>query len=207
MALYKARRVLLMFAVIALSSSGCARSQMPQQTMNGEQYNVSSNQLEQSTETDKMTPFQELVATLVSDSLNILPSGISGEISDAIKDGMEIPDQDDEIDKNVFVSNTPEDIAFVAGLIVQQVYGSSASKAVTIPQTVLYSFEGKDIDSEISAAVSKLSSSQNHDRDAYNASLNLLVNSLLRIHAGKLKPTEGIYLRDANEDLYLHTEG
>jgi hypothetical protein len=157
-----------------------------------------------------MTPFQELVKSLVSDSLILLPKAIIDKLSDATKIGMIIPEQNYDIYTNIFESQNPQEVAFVAGLIVQRIYGSSVAKEFTIPQTVFYSYSDGAIESELSIVKTKLSKSLKFDRDAYNASLNLLVNILFKLYSGSEslnnKPADGIYLRNANDELYLYLD-
>jgi len=152
-----------------------------------------------------MSPFQEIVVSLVSDSIDILPKSTGDAIFDVILKGIEIPDQDDEIKGNVLYSPRNEDIAYVAGMIVQRVYGKSVEKGTTIPQAILYFYKERVTDADLTVAAAKVNSSENRNLDAYNASLNLLVNALSRNHAVKEKPKDGLYVRDSKGDLYFRS--
>lgn len=150
-----------------------------------------------------MTPFQELVVSLVLDSLELVPKIISDEYCDAILKGIEIPDLYDEIDRSVLSSQRKEDIAFVTGIIVQQVYAKGLKTETIKPQSIVYLFKDKVVYTDLAEAASKLDLSQNYYLDAYNVSLNFLVNLLLSNNQIKQKSNNGLYVRDANNNLYF----
>lgn len=150
------------------------------------------------------TPFEEIVFSLVIDSLDLLPQNAGSKVYEVILKGIEIPDQYDVIDKNVLFSSKKEEIAMVAGLIVQIVYGENISKEAVIPQAVLFIPRDKVAYADITAVKSRLSSSENRNLDAYNACLNLLVSSISSNYGIQQKGREGLYLRDSKNNLYFH---
>lgn len=153
-----------------------------------------------------LTPFQVIVISLVSDSLDLLPNDINSKIFDVIQKGLKIPDHHDVIEKSVLSSPRTEDIAFVAGLIVQHVYGENLRTGATIPQVILYFHKDGIAYTDLTAVAAKVKSSENRTLDAYNACLNLLVNSLSGSYTTQQKPAEGLYVRDSKGDLYFHTK-
>lgn len=150
------------------------------------------------------TPFEEIVFSLVTDSLDLLPNNAGSAVYEVILKGIEIPDQYDAIDKNVLFSSRKEDIALVAGLIVQLVYGESIGKEAVIPQAILFIPRDKVTYADIAAVKSRLSSSENRNLDAYNACLSLLVSSISSNYGIQQKDREGLYLRDSKNNLYFH---
>lgn len=152
------------------------------------------------------TPFEEIILSLVFDSLDLLPDIISSKIYGEILNGIEIPDQYDAIDKSVLTSPEKRDIALAAGLIVQLVYGEAISNETTIPQAILFTNNDRTNYADITAVRQKLSSSENRAMDTYNACLSLLVNSLSANYRIEQKSREGLYLRDSRNNLYFHKD-
>ncbi|MFA7404260.1 MAG: hypothetical protein WC007_09705 [Pelobacteraceae bacterium] len=213
MVIRNAWRTLLLSVLISACISGCAR---PKPTghlsIYNDRYATKNNQpsppvadTSNQSAAVALSPFQEIVVSLVSDSIDILPKSTGDAIFDVILKGIEIPDQDDEIKVNVLSSPRNEDIAFVAGLIVQRVYGKSVEKGTTIPQAILYFYKDRVTDTDLTAAAAKVNLSENRTLDAYNASLNLLVNVLSHNSAVNEKPKNGLYVRDFKGDLYFRS--
>lgn len=212
MRLCKACRIILMSVLVSVSLCNCARRQVGklsinnEQAIKGQQPQPSAGKTDKTAETLTMSPFQDLVVSLVSDSLDILPKNISDKIFEVIQKGIEVPDQNDEIVESVLSSKKKEDIAFIAGLIVQRIYGRNADKETMIPQAVLYSISDKVVLNDLVVASYKVHSSENRDLDAYNACLNLLVNSLSVNYQLQLRPKEGLYVRNSANELYFHSK-
>lgn len=152
------------------------------------------------------TPFEEIVVSLVFDSLDLLPTDSSSKIYDVILTGIEIPDQSEILNKSILTSHKKEDIALIAGHIVQLVYGESIGKEIVIPQAILFFHKDKVIYSDITALKSRLITSENRYLDAYDICLSLLVNLLSDNYGIQQKNREGLYLRDLNNNLYFHKE-
>jgi hypothetical protein len=206
MAFNKATLLLLVLACSCLY--GCARPKPGHLSIYNDQYVTKFNPPAAASQPGQPTanivnPFQELVVSLVLDSLDLLPTKISDKYFDVIMKGIEIPVQEDEIEKSVLTSQRKEDIASVAALIVQHVYGKNVRQGTLTPQTIIYSYEDNVVHADLVAAAHKLNSSQNRDIDAYNACLNLLVNSLYSNNPTKHRPKNGLYVRDANDNLYF----
>jgi hypothetical protein len=152
------------------------------------------------------TPFEEIVVSLVFDSLDLLPVDSSSKIYDVILAGIEIPEESEILSKNILTSPKKEDIALIAGYIVQQVYGESIGNEIVIPQAILLFHKEKVKYSDITALKSRLITSENRYMDAYDICLSLLVNLLSDNYKIQQKNREGLYLRDFNNNLYFHKE-
>lgn len=202
---------LVIFLLASSCFYGCARPKPGHLSIYNDNYVANGNystatvsRRVNKSDVDIVNPFQELVVSLVLDSLDLLPKSTSDMYFDVIMKGIEIPDQDDKIEEAVLSSKKIEDIAYVAGLIVQQVYGPNRGKGGTaIPQAIIYSYEEKVAHNDLTAAASRLSTSQNRNIDSYNACLNLLVNSLVKKSSITQRPLNGVYERDANNNLYF----
>lgn len=204
--------IVLVFVLVSACVSGCARKQQPVQ--------LSIYREPQTTAPRKSVPdaapsgqkpahlnhFQEIVVTLISDSLDLFPNTTSSRIFDVILQGMQVPDRHDAIERSVLSSPRKEDIGFLAGLIVQQIFGENWKEGTTIPQVILYFHKDKIAFSDLNAAASRLKSSENRNLDAYNTCLNLLVNAMANNYALQQKPAEGLYIRNSKGDLYFHTK-
>lgn len=207
-----AKYTLLVFALISACVSGCARHKPPGQLSIYREPSATTNlpsAAESGSATKKtaeLTPFQETVVTLLSDSLDLLPNSTSSKIFDIIQKGIQIPDRHDAIDKNVLDSQKKDDVGIVAALIAQQIFGESLEKEKVIPQVILYFHKNSVSSTDLTAAASSLNSSENRSLDAYTISLNLLVNWIANNYALQQKPTEGLYIRDSKGDLYFHTK-
>lgn len=152
-----------------------------------------------------VNPFQELIVSLMLDSLDLLPKNISDKYFDAIMKGVEIPVQDDIIAQELLTSHKGEQIGMIAGLIAQRVYGTNVKLETVIPQIIIFYQQDQISVADLSMAAHQLSTSQDHDMDAYNACLMLLVNTLTANNAStRQKPRSGLYVRDANNNLYFH---
>lgn len=216
MAFYSIRQALLLFFLFSIALNGCAHRQpTPLEQLSIYRQRNAVKDIESVTApllplaqkpSRSFTPFEEIVVSLVFDSLDLLPNDISSKIYDVIKNGMEIPDQYDDIDNRVLSSHRKEDIALVAGQIVQLVYGERIGKEGVIPQAILFFHKDKVIYTDIGAVRSDLSSSENRNLDAYNTCLSLLVNSLSANYGIQQKSREGLYLRDSNNNLYFHKD-
>lgn len=213
---YNLKWALLLFALLAACLNGCARrhpTSLDQLTIN-RQLNAAKEINPATTNTTPpaqkppraFTPYEEIVVSLVSDSLDLLATNISSKVYDVILNGIEIPDQHDVIDKSVLTSQRKEDIAFVAGLIVQHVYGDSIGKETVIPQVILFHHQARVTFADITAVKAKLSLSENRNMDAYSACLSLLVNTLSGNYGIEQKSREGLYLRDSKNNLYFHKD-
>lgn len=153
-----------------------------------------------------LTPFQEVVVSLVADSLDLFNKKCSAKVFEVILKGIKVPDLDEAIEKSVLSSPRKEDIAYVAGLIVQNVYGKNMKEKPTIPQAIVYFYKDTIAYSDLTRAAAEVNSSEDRNLDAYNACLNLLVNSLASNYAMKQLPEDGLYVRDPKGDLYFHTK-
>jgi hypothetical protein len=195
-------------ALIALNLSGCARKQATplSQLSIYHQTAVSGSTPLGKDSVRTLTPFQELIVSLISDSLDLIPGESSSKIFEVILNGIAIPDQDDVIDNAVLFSQKKEDVALAAGLMVKLVYGGNVGHIITIPQSVLFSYKEKTTLADFTLAGAKLSSSENRRLDAYNACLNLLVNTMASNYGIPKKPKSGLYLRDSMSNLYFHKE-
>lgn len=152
---------------------------------------------------EHLTSFQKLVVALVTDSLELLPKERSNELFEAILKGIEVPDQQDQIDIDLLTKHTDKDVAFVAALVVQRIYGTSINNDLIIPQTIIYRSDRQSDHNSLAAAAVTLQTSQNGPIDAYTISLNLLVNAM----SGSLLPSKrrasGVYVRDSGNNLYF----
>jgi hypothetical protein len=152
-----------------------------------------------------VNPFQELIVSLMLDSLDLLPKNISDKYFDAIMKGVEIPVQDDVIAQEILTSRKDEHIGLITGLIAQRVYGTNVKQETVIPQSIIFYQREQVSATDLTAAAQRLGTSQDHDMDAYNACLVLLVNTLTANNIStKQKPASGLYVRDANNNLYFH---
>ena len=206
------RYIVLALVLVSVCVGGCARRQKPAQlTMYREQQTTAPLKSAPDAalagqKQANLTPFQEIVVTLVSDSLDLLPNNASSRIFDVILQGMQVPDQHDTIERSVLTSPRKEDIGFLAGLIVQQIFGENVKEGTTAPQVILFFHKDKVAYGDLTAAASRLNSSENRSLDAYNTCLNLLVNALANNYALPQKPAEGLYIRNSKGDLYFHTK-
>lgn len=212
MAFFKTGFIFVLLALISTGIGGCARPKPGPLSIYNEQHATTRNEstppdsAQGNQETaDAVNSFHKLVVSLLLDSLDLLPKSVSDKYVDVILKGIEIPVQDDEIKEDVLLSQRKEDIAKVAGLIVQRVYGTMMHEPL-IPQTIIFSYEDKVTYADLTVAASKLDSSQNRNMDAYNACLNLLVNSLSGNSKMMQKPKNGLYLRDINNNIYFYRE-
>lgn len=203
------RYTLLVFVLVSACICGCAARRQPAPLSIYREQQAAAQKPAAAPASQKpahLSPFQETVVSLVSDSLDLLPTSLSSRIFDVIQQGMQVPDQHDEIERRVLYSPRKEDVGFVAGLIVQQIYGESLKEGTTAPQVILYFHKNRVAYSDLAAAAARLNSSENRNLDAYNACLNLLVNALASNYALPQKPAEGLYVRDSKGDLYFHTK-
>lgn len=208
----KTGRMLLAALLITAFCSGCAR---PRPTGHLSIYNetpaapavtaAAPAAAPAEEDADAMTSFQELVVSLVSDSLDFLPVHMSESIYDVIQDGIEIPDLDDEIRADVLSSPKKEDITSAAAFIVRKIYSRQGVKGASMPQVIVYSYKDSVSAADLAGAAAKVELSENRNLDSYNACLNLLVNSLSASFAVQKKPRSGVYIRDTNNDLYYHS--
>ncbi len=201
----------MLLVLFSACINGCARPKPIQLSIYNTQHTLEHKQLtppssgQSNITTAKIVnPFQDLIISLMLDSLDLLPKNIGNKYFDVIMKGIVIPVQDDVIEKSVLTSQREEDVAFIAGLIAQTVYGKKVRNEYLIPQAILFTHEDKISYADLSLAASKLTTSQNRYMDAYNASLNLLVNTLSANKSLKQATKNGLYLRDANNNLYFH---
>lgn len=206
------RHTLLVLVLISACVSGCARKQKPVQLSiyRDQQTTARLKSAPDTAPAGKkpahLSPFQEIVVTLISDSLDLFPNTTSSRIFDVILQGMQVPDRHDVIERSVLTSPRKEDVGFLAGLIVQQIIGENLKEGTTIPQVILYFHKDKIAYSDLSAAAARLKASENRNLDAYNTCLNLLVNAMANNYALPQKPAEGLYIRNSKGDLYFHTK-
>lgn len=204
--------MLVLAVIITACLFGCSHQKPPMLSIYNDQTRVGEMQQSapdakhsKQTAVSTLTPFQRIVAYLILDSLGMLPKKISDQLLDEIQDGITVPDQHDVIDKNVLSSQHHEDVALIAGLIAQRLYGKKAVKEITIPQAILYS-QRKNVDyDDLANTAFKLNNSDIRTLDAYNACLNLLVNILCKNYSISSRPNNGLYVRDSMHNLYFHT--
>lgn len=212
MALHNIKWALLLFVLFSACLNGCARRQptsLDQLSMYRKPVTPkdiksdAANAPPTAQKTSRsFTPFEEIVVSLVFDSLDLFPDNIRSDIYGVILDGIEIPGQDDAIDKSILSSGRKEDIALLAGQIVHLVYGENFGKEAVIPQAVLFIRRHRKTYADITA----LGSSENRTLDAYNSCLSLLVSLLSDNYGIQLKSRDGLYLRDSKNNLYFHKD-
>lgn len=212
MAFYTIKRILLLFVIFSAGLAGCSRhrpTSLDQLSIYRQVPVLKTVQpvpkvvAPEKNTTRAFTPFEELVVSLVFDALDLLPNAVSSTVYDVIANGMDIPDQSDEIDKNILTSSRKADIALVAGQIVHLVYGENVGTETVIPQAILF-VHSKIAFSDIATLKSRLSLSEHRNLDAYNTCLNLLANVLSDNYGVRQKNREGLYLRDSKNNLYFH---
>jgi len=158
--------------------------------------------------------FISFVYNLINDALDLLPADLGklvlqGRKVDFLLAGALAFDPQQ---KSLRFSLEPSNLGTQASYVVFQVYGGVPANAV-IPQVVYYNgFGGEEnFSGRIIEGRGQIEKSPHPERDRYNLALNVLTDLWLvdiEKSGQKIKdpPREGVYLRDAHEDLYLVEE-
>jgi hypothetical protein len=158
--------------------------------------------------------FISFVYNLINDALDLLPDDLEKIILkdqkvDVLLEGALAFDPQQSSLKH---SLEPINFGAQASYIVLHIYGGIPVNAA-IPQAIYYN--GFDSSENFSGRIVEgkkdLARSSHLDRDKYNLALNLLTDIwLVNLKKSGQKitdlPKEGVYLRDANEELYLYEE-
>ena len=158
--------------------------------------------------------FISFVYNLINDALDLLPVDLEKRVlqggkADPLLAGALAFDPQQ---KSLKFSLEPSNLGAQASYVVFQIYGGAPVNAV-IPQAVYYNgFDrGEDFSGRIIEGRRRIEKSSRPDRDRYNLALNILTDLwLLDFEKSGQKitdpPREGVYLRDAHEELYLVEE-
>jgi len=158
--------------------------------------------------------FISFVYNLINDALDLLPADLEkvvlrGRKVDSLLAGALAFDPRQ---KSLRFSPEPSNCGAQASYVVFQVYGGVPVNAL-IPQAVYYSgFDrGENFSGRIIDGGRQIEKSSRPDRDRYNLALNVLTDLwLVDFEKSGQKitdpPREGVYLRDAHDDLYLAEE-
>jgi hypothetical protein len=151
---------------------------------------------------------------LINDAIDLLPDDLEklvlqGRKGDSLLAGALAFDPQH---KSLRVSLEASNLGAQASYVVLQIYGGAPVNAV-IPQAVYYNgFDrGENFSERIIEGRRQIERSSHPDRDRYNLALNVLTDLwLVDLEQSGQKitdpPIEGVYLRDAHEDLYLVEE-
>ena len=158
--------------------------------------------------------FISFVYNLINDAIDLLPADLEklvlqGRKVDSLLAGALAFDPQQ---KSLRFSLEPSNLGAQASYVVFQIYGGAPVNAV-IPQAVYYNgFDrGENFSGRIIEGRRQIEKSSRPDRDRYNLALNVLTDLwLVDFEKSGQKitdlPREGVYLRDAHEDLYLVEE-
>ena len=155
--------------------------------------------------------FISFVYNLINDAMDLLPADLEKLVLQDRKVDRLLAGalSFDPLDKSLKFSREPSNLGAQASYIVFQIYGGVPVNAV-IPQAVYYNGFDRSINfsDRIIEGKKQIEKSSRLDRDRYNLALNVLTDLwLMDLEKSGRKitdlPKEGVYLRDANEDLYL----
>ncbi len=158
--------------------------------------------------------FISFVYNLINDAIDLLPTDLEkrvlqGRKVDSLLTGALAFDPQQ---KSLRFSLEPSNLGAQASYVVFQIYSGAPVNAV-IPQAVYYNgFDrGENFSGRIIEGRRQIERSSRPERDRYNLALNILTDLwLVDFEKSGQKitdpPREGVYLRDAHEDLYLVEE-
>lgn len=158
--------------------------------------------------------FISFVYNLINDGLDLLPDDLEKMILkdqgiDALMEGALTFDPQET---SLKYSLAPINFGAQASYVVLNIYDGIPKNAV-IPRAIYYDgFEGgENFSGQIIEGKKALARSIHLHRDKYNLALNLLTDIWLTNFKKSGQevtdlPKEGVYLRDANEELYLYEE-
>lgn len=158
--------------------------------------------------------FISFVYNLINDALDLLPDDLEKMIlkDQGVEALMEGALTFDPQESSLKYSLAPINFGAQASYVVLNIY-DGVPVNVVIPRAIYYDgFDGGEIfSSRIIEGKKALARSSHLHRDKYNLALNLLTDIWLANFKKSGQevtdlPKEGVYLRDANEELYLYEE-
>jgi hypothetical protein len=180
-----------------------------------------STQQDQGDQTVEDNPADDVLTSLaeglIDDALNLLAKSLSEKLApDGIMDELMAGALEmDPSNKKFLGSADTTSLGGQAAYVVRKVYGADFGGEWAIPQTIFFErflVTPAKVDTVISQLERDIRKSKNPDRDKYNLCLNVTVNLWVdninrKNKASHRKPKGGVYVRDAEDTLYLYEEG